>query len=234
MSSLEAILEVLIEPVYFPAEHALFPQWPVWYPQWALILLVTTLIILFLPKLLGVFLVLIKGEARLFGGVRRLFMSMILEVFFSILFAPIKMLFHSKFFFFALLGQQVEWGPQERSDVGTSWKRALRFHWGGTSMGLLWGTLILIVNPSFFLWLSPIVASFVLSLPLSVWTSRATAGEAFKKKGLFLTPEETRPSRELDLLEKAASRDLHLPESGFRSSVLEPWVNAFHRSLWRT
>ncbi|HOA77223.1 MAG TPA: glucans biosynthesis glucosyltransferase MdoH [Thermosynergistes sp.] len=233
MSSLEAILEVLIEPVYFPAEHALFPQWPVWYPQWALILLVTTLIILFLPKLLGVFLVLIKGEARLFGGVRRLFMSMILEVLFSILFAPIKMLFHSKFFFFALLGQQVGWGPQERSDVSTGWKRALRFHWGGTSMGLLWGTLILIVNPSFFLWLSPIVASFVLSLPLSVWTSRATAGEAFKKKGLFLTPEETRPSRELDLLEKAASRDLHLPESGFQSAVLEPWVNAFHRSLLR-
>jgi len=231
MSSLEAVLEVLIEPVYFPVAHALFPQWPVWYPQWALIILATTLIILFLPKLLGAFLVLLRGEAGLFGGVRKLFLSMVLEVIFSTLFAPIKMLFHSKFFFFALLGQQVGWGPQERGDRSISWRTALRFHWIGTLIGLLWGALVFIVNPSFFLWLSPIVTSFVLSLPLSIWTSKVAVGEAFEKKGLFLIPEETKLPRELDLLKEASSKDFHIPENGFLSALLEPWVNALHRGL---
>ena len=118
LSTAEAIYEVVREPVYFPQGRSLFPEWPVWHPQWALTLLATTAIILFLPKLLSALVILIKGRAREFGGAAGLLASVLVEVIFSTLFAPIRMLFHSKFVFVTLMGQQVGWGGQQRSDLG--------------------------------------------------------------------------------------------------------------------
>ena len=51
-SSMQALLDVLVEPVYFPQHNMLFPKWHVWYPEWALTLLSCTALLLFLPKLL--------------------------------------------------------------------------------------------------------------------------------------------------------------------------------------
>ena len=51
-SSVQALLDVLVEPVYFPQHNMLFPKWHVWYPEWALSLLSCTALLLFLPKIL--------------------------------------------------------------------------------------------------------------------------------------------------------------------------------------
>ncbi|MDR9770535.1 glucans biosynthesis glucosyltransferase MdoH [Acetomicrobium sp.] len=233
MSSLQAMLEVWIEPVYFPREYALFPEWPVWYPKWALTLFVVVMILLFLPKVFGLCLVIFKKQSHFFGGTSKLIMTVFLEIVFSILFAPIKMLFHSKFLFFALLGKTVGWGPQERSDVGLSWREALRFHWSGTLTGLIWGSIVWIVNPTFCMWISPILISFILSIFLTVWTSRPTAGETFKGWGLFLTPQETNPSLEIRILEEVLYDPPILSDKGLCAALFDPWVNALHRGLMR-
>jgi len=236
LSTAEAIYEVVREPVYFPAGRSLFPQWPVWHPQWALTLLATTAVILFLPKLLSVLVIIIKGGARAFGGVLRLLVSVMTEVIFSTLFAPIRMLFHSKFVFVTLLGQQVGWGSQQRSDFGTGWAEAARFHGAGTAMALLWGTLLFLVNRSFFWWNMPVFIPVILSIPLSVWSSRASLGRSFRRFGLFITPEETSPPPELQSLEEKEESHSSLPmehEAGFVRAVVDPTVNVLHRSLLR-
>ncbi|MCV5664756.1 hypothetical protein OFN50_37600, partial [Escherichia coli] len=81
------------------------------------------------------------------------------------------MLFHSFFVVTTLLGSRIGWNTQNRSQE-TTWGDALRFHWWGTALGIAWGWLMYLVNPGFFLWLSPIIAGLVLSIPLSVLTSR--------------------------------------------------------------
>ena len=239
LSTAEAIYEVVREPVYFPAGRSLFPQWPVWHPQWALTLLATTAIILFLPKLLSVLVIIIKGGARAFGGVLRLLMSVLAEVVFSSLFAPIRMLFHSKFVFVTLLGQQVGWGSQQRSDLGTGWREAARFHGAGTVIALLWGVVLFLVNRSFFWWNTPVIIPILFSIPLSVWSSRASLGRSFRRCGLFITPEEITPPPELQTLEIREEHKKYrssLPvdkEAGFVRAVVDPRINFLHRCLLR-
>jgi len=239
LSTAEAIYEVVREPVYFPAGRSLFPQWPVWHPQWALTLLATTAVILFLPKLLSVLVIIIKGGARAFGGVLRLLLSVLAEVIFSTLFAPVRMLFHSKFVFITLLGQQVGWGSQQRSDLGTGWGEAARFHGAGTVVALLWGILLFLVNRSFFWWNMPVFIPVILSIPLSVWSSRATLGRYSRRLGLFITPEEVAPPPEVQNLERKEEQHIFLSslpmerEAGFVRAVVDPRVNFLHRSLLR-
>jgi len=107
LSTAAAFNEAFRTPVYFPEGRTLFPDWPVWHPQWALTLLGTTAIILFMPKLFSILLILLKkDQARQYGGSLKLLASLVLEVFLSALFAPVRMLFHSKFVFITLLGRR--------------------------------------------------------------------------------------------------------------------------------
>jgi membrane glycosyltransferase len=77
-------------------------------------------------------------------------------------------------------------------------------------------------------------------VPLSVLTSRVRLGEAARRAGLFLTPEETAPAQELrDLyvaaVEMNAARDWRPPKErdGFVRAAVDPFVNALHCTLQR-
>lgn len=240
LSSAEAIVEAFRTPIYFPAGRALFPEWPIWHPQWAFTLLATTAVVLFMPKLLSVLIVLFKkGEAKRFGGASRLFASLLVEVLFSALLAPIRMLFHSKFVFITLLGRQVGWGPQQRSDQGTGWREAVRFHGTGVLLAVVWGTTLFMFNRSFFWWNIPVLVPLLLAVPLSVWSSRADLGRALRKMGLLVIPEETEPPQELQnlgrilLQEEAPSPLLLGKEAGFVRAVVDPQTHALHLCLNR-
>jgi membrane glycosyltransferase len=239
LSTVAAITEAFRTPVYFPQGRSLFPEWPVWHPQWALTLLGTTAIILFMPKLFSIFLILLKkGPVRQYGGILRLFASLGLEVFLSALFAPVRMLFHSKFVFITLLGRQVGWGPQQRSDLGTGWLEALRFHGFGTLLAVIWAAALFSINRSFFWWNSPIFIPLILSVPLSVWSSRASVGRAFRRLGLLLIPEELKQPWELQSIEEnLASEQRTFASSpkagGFVKAIVNPVVNAVHLGLLR-
>ena len=239
LSTVAAIAEAFRTPVYFPQGRSLFPDWPVWHPQWALTLLGTTAIILFMPKLFSIFLILLKkGQVRKYGGILRLFASLGLEVFLSALFAPVRMLFHSKFVFITLLGRQVGWGPQQRSDLGTGWLEAIRFHGFGTLLAMIWAAALFFINRSFFWWNSPIFVPLLLSIPLSVWSSRASVGRAFRTLGLLLIPEELNQPQELKSIEESfASEQRNFASSpragGFVKAIVNPVVNAVHLGLLR-
>ncbi len=201
-----------------------------------------TLLMLFLPKILGV-IVQWREEGRqpVYGGRLRMLVSALGETVLSSLLAPINMMFHAKFVVFTLLGQGVGWITQRRGVDEGDWREAILTHWGQTAFGIIWGVSAYIVLPSFFWWLSPVLAGLVLAIPLSLLLGSGKLGELLRRWGLFLMPEETRPPYELRRLEKNLSEcyqhmrpiEALRGDYGLLQAVLDPYINALHVSLQR-
>ncbi len=213
----------LVEPQYFTQPKQLFPVWPEWHPERALALFGATATWLFLPKLLSVTLIR-KAGAKDYGGTIRLGLSMFAEFLFSILLAPIRMLFHTQFVAAALTGWKVHWQSPPREDTSTSWNEALHRHGWHTLLGLVWAGTVYWLNPSFLWWLLPIVGALILSIPISVYSSHAFWGRLGRRAGFFLIPEESRPPEELKQTTQHLMR--HPPGHGFFEAVTDPTVNA--------
>jgi len=241
LSTVEAIQIVLREPDYFPDGPSLFPDWPIWRPDWAIALMAVTAAILFLPKLLSVVLLVVKrGGTRPFGGVVRLTASIVFETLLGSLLAPIRMVFHTRFVIQNLLGRTVSWNSQGRDDNQTGWGEAFRRHALDTAFATVWGLGLYWLNPDYFWWVTPIIGALLVSIPLSVLSSRVSLGDGARKLGLFLIPEETTPPQELRDLEslhdaeEAARAALPPAErNGLVRAVVDPYVNALHRALLR-
>jgi membrane glycosyltransferase len=238
LSTVEAIQNVLTPTDYFPQGRSLFPEWPVWRLDWALSLIAVIALILFFPKVLSILLIWLKRRnARLFGGVARLTISVLLEIILSSLMAPIRMVFHSKFVLTNLLGRTVSWQSLGREDSETTWREALRRHGLDTIFATIWGSTLFWLNPNYFWWVTPIIAALILSIPLSVLASRVSLGDRARRLGLFVIPEETEKPPELrdlhDFLAAAQRRAATGPAArdGFVRAAVEPYLNAIHRAL---
>lgn len=239
LSTVEAVSHVVWEPEYFPHGRSLFPEWPVWRPEWVMALMAVTGAILFLPKVLGVLLVaVVWRQARAFGGALRLLASVLLEIVLSSLFAPIRMVFHSRFVVQNLLGRTVQWKSQGREDAETTWWDALRHHAWDSVWASAWGLALYWLNPGYFWWLTPIIVALILSVPLSVSVSRVSWGERTRRWGLFLIPEETSPPPELVSLGRhwqTLQRDSESLDAAERDGLVrcavDPAMNAWHRAL---
>jgi len=223
LSTVLLAVHTLVAPEYFVTPGQLFPVWPEWHPDRALALFSATATLLFLPKVLSVVLIWVKG-AREFGGAIRLTLSMIMELLFSMLLAPVRMLFHTRFVIGAFLGWTISWKSPPREDAETSWGEAMRRHGGHTLLGLLWGGGVYWLEPGFLWWLLPIVGSLVLSIPLSVFSSRVTLGRSFRHARLFVIPEE------VDLPAELAATTVYNDNgkvlAKFNDAVIDPVMNA--------
>jgi membrane glycosyltransferase len=199
VSSILTCMEALHEPVYFqPGSRALFPDWPISRPHEIAMLLLLTIIVLLLPKLLGATLAVSKRSLRRgFGGVRRLLPTLLVEQIFSMLLAPVMMVFHSVFVARTLCGTSVVWDAQARSDRGLTYREALRRHALHLVLGIIWGLVIFELAPRFIWWIMPVLAGLLFSVFLAVWTSGPRLGRWMRRWGLLLTPEETETPREL-------------------------------------
>jgi membrane glycosyltransferase len=221
----------LMEPQYFMEPRQLYPLWPQWHPEKAVALFSTTVVLLFLPKLLSVVLVWAKG-AKAYGGKLRVTASMLLEMLFSILLAPVRMLFHTRFVLAAFLGWEAVWHSPSRDDGSTSWREAAVRHGPQTLLGVLWTALVAWLNPSFLWWLAPIVGSLMLSIPLSVLSSRVGLGLRAKDEQLFLIPEEYAPPKELLATDEYNhENNWHALHNGFVHAVVDPKQNALAYAL---
>jgi membrane glycosyltransferase len=191
---------------------------------------------LFLPKILSLVDLLFNCRRReSFGGILKPSLSAFLETVFSTFHAPIQMLFHSKFVVATLLGATVRWNTQHRVADGTSWSTAVRQHWIHTLIGLGWAGLMARIDSEAFWWMLPVFAGMILSIPLSVFTSRESLGRALRRAGLFVSPEEQKPPLELALLaETERPGDDHAESGiGIEEVVFDPYLNAIHVSLLR-
>jgi membrane glycosyltransferase len=223
LSTVLLAVHTLIEPEYFVRPSQLFPLWPEWDPGRGIGLYVVTATLLFLPKILSVALVWMQG-ARDFGGGLRLAGSMLAEMTFSVLLAPIRMLFHSQFVAAALSGWSVQWKSPSREDAQTTWGDALRHHGWHTLLGLVWAGVVYWLNPAFLWWQLPVVGALIISVPISVYSSRVSLGRRSRHVSLFLIPEEAHPPKELRWTRSFLERTLPLP--GFLQAVVDPVTNA--------
>jgi membrane glycosyltransferase len=207
----------------------------------ALLIFIICMVAIMLPKALALIDLSYDSERRrAFGGLTRATTSVFCETIFSTLHAPLLMLWHTRFVVSNLLGVSVGWWPQKRAAGGTPWTYAIQRHWGHTLIGLVWGGFMWWLGPSLFWWFTPVLAGMVLSIPLSVFTSRRNLGARARKMGLFLTPEEIAPPPELvalranmkvhEITEDTSPRP---PHTGLAEAVLDPYVNAIHVSLLR-
>ena len=216
-------LHALTEPQYFTEPRQLFPTWPQWHPDKAIALFSATAILLFMPKLLSVLLIWARG-AKEFGGALRVLASMLLEVLFSMLLAPVRMLFHTWFVAAAFLGWEVHWKSPPRGDSETGWREALGKHGWHMLLGVGWAAAVYLLNPAFLPWLLPIAAGLALAGPVSVLSSRVSPGRWLRKAKLFAIPEELDPPAEL---KATADHQAQAPApAGFADAAVDPVLNA--------
>ncbi len=211
--------QTLTEPQYFIAPRQLFPIWPQWHPEQAIALFSATAALLFLPKILATGLAWWQGAQR-FGGALRLLVGMLVEMLFSMLLAPVRMMFHTRFVAAAFLGWRLHWKSPPRGEAQTGVGQALRRHGADILLGVLWAGGVYLLNPAFLPWLAPIAGGLMLSAPVSVLSSGASIGRWCRRKKLFLIPEEVAQPTEL----RAAAGYMHSTASltGFTELVVDP------------
>lgn len=224
-------VNTLMEPTYFLAPRQLYPLWPQWHPDKAVALFSTTIVLLFLPKLLSIILIWAKG-AKEYGGRLKVTLSMLLEMLFSMLLAPVRMLFHTRFVLAAFLGWAATWNSPQRDDDSTPWSEAIKRHGSQTLLGAAWAALVIWLNPSFLWWLTPIVGSLMLSIPVSVISSRTNLGVQARNDKLFLIPEEYDTPQELLSTDRYTQENRqNALKDGFVRAVVDPRQNALAYGL---
>jgi len=203
-----------------------------------------TIALLFLPKALALLDLRTRpDEVAAFGGWEPLIEGALLETLVFTLLAPILMLFHTWFVFQTLSGRKVAWGKKGGGAPGElDWVEPIVAHAEQTALGVLGTMLLWWISPWLVLWMSPILAGLILSIPLSYLTASRSLGRLLRQRGLLNTPEENRPPPELARLSSGlASRraSAEPPQElfanyGLLQAVLDPYVNAAHVSLLRT
>lgn len=182
---LASILAPLFAPPidYFPIDGWPFPVIPVSEASKALALAVLVFGLLFLPKLLVLADGAIRGRARGFGGALAAAGSVLKELAFSAVAAPVFLMFNTRSVMQVVAGLDGGWPAQSRGDgsltLAESWAAG---HWIVTSGALGFG-LAAVLSPALVPWLAPVLLPMVLAPVVIWWSSQRGAG--------FVTPAET-------------------------------------------
>lgn len=230
LSTALQVVHALTEPQYFLQPRQLFPVWPQWRPELAIALCFDHGAVV-PAEVIEHFAYLVQRNER----IRRLLARYIIVAAgsaFSVLLAPVRMLFHTVFVVSAFLGWEVVWNSPQRDDDSTSWGEAFKRHGSQLLLGLVWAVGMAWLDLRFLFWLAPIVFSLILSPFVSVISSRATVGLRTKRWKLFLIPEEYSPPQVLvdtdRFLEMNRQRSL---DDGFMHAVFNPSFNALATAM---
>lgn len=143
------------------------------------------------PRALGAAAVLALKEEKRFGGRLALFKSLLLETGLSVLQAPVRMLAHTSFVVSALTGWALEWKSPPREARQVPWDTAVRRFAPGALLAAGATAALAVYAPASLPIALPIALPLLLAAPLAVFTSRSDWGEALRKRGWLLTPEES-------------------------------------------
>jgi membrane glycosyltransferase len=151
-----------------------------------------TLCLLFLPRVMGIAAVLMRGEQRQYGGLWGLVKSSALESALAIVQAPVRMLAHSLFVVVALTGIKLDWKSPPREAAAVPWKIAVAQLAPMTFVVATLAVGIALIDVSALAWLAPVGLPLLLAIPLTVLTSQIALGTALRERGFLLIPEESR------------------------------------------
>ena len=169
---------------YFPVDYWPFPVLPVSQTSKALGLAVGVVGLLFVPKLLILLDAGLRGRTRGFGGFLRSAKSVVSELVFSSITAPIFLMYQTRSVLQVLRGADGGWPAQTRGDgtlsLADAWAAS---HWivtaGAAGLGLAqW------LSPALVPWLLPVALPMVIAPLLISWSSRPS------RTATFTTPTE--------------------------------------------
>ncbi|MDQ9091978.1 glucans biosynthesis glucosyltransferase MdoH [Pseudoalteromonas haloplanktis] len=189
LSTIDAVTRAMNSNVYFNQAYQLFPTWQIAKTDLINSLLFVTIVLLLLPKLMGIIVTLIHRNKQ-FGGSFKLILGSIIETVFAIIIAPLMMVFHSYFVVCVFLGKKVTWDAQPRTGRMVPWKEAIGYTLIATLVAIAWGSVAYYYTPTFFWWLSPILVGLILAAPIVRYSSSIGFGVKLRKMGIFICPSE--------------------------------------------
>jgi membrane glycosyltransferase len=204
-------------------------------------LFVCAMLLLFIPKVLAMQQMISSPQRRTMGGGLKIILSTLGETVFSMILAPILMLFYTQFAWFSFFGGFSGWGRQKRSDdTGPSWRECIVVHAAHTVLGIAACVLVAWRLPAMLPWLLLVLIGPMVSIPFSHLMASNKLGGLARRHGLFLIPEEVEPTPELKALEvpdpalaePGAQAEL-AEDFGLARTILDPRLNALHISLLR-
>ncbi len=212
-----AVQSHLIRPEYFSHDFQLFPTWPRFDVELMMALFWFSMVVLLIPKMLGLVRALLSRRIRRgSGGVIGVAASFLLEVILSALYAPILMLIQCRHVFEVFMGRDSGWKPQRRDGGGTSWADAWHYHKRHMFLSCLTAVIVWFLSPPLLAWLSPALLGLFLAVPLSRASGSESLGRLLSRVALLRTPEEADTpalvARRQDLVKEAGI----LPDDGLR------------------
>ena len=212
-----AVQSRLIRPEYFNHDFQLFPTWPRFDVALMMALFWFSMVVLLIPKMLGLIRALLSRRIRRSGGgVIGVAASFFVEVILSALYAPILMLIQSRHVLEVFMGRDSGWKPQRRDGGGTTWSDAWHYHKRHMFLSCVTAVIVWFLSPPLLAWLSPALLGLFLAVPLSRASGSESLGRALSRLALLRTPEESETpplvARRRALMRQASV----LPEDGLR------------------
>lgn len=217
-------------PEYFPKSYTLFPTWPIFDKIGIISMFAFSIFMLIFPKFLGLVVYLKQNKSSTIGGYWGAIKSVVAEIIFSALSAPIMMLFQSKFVWDIFTGHDSGWKSQNRDDTGTPWTIAWQRHKWHTLLGIVTAVVVWKYANGLFWWMSPITVGLILSIPFSFLSSKEKLGLWAKRHNYFVIPEEVNKP---EVLQKAHEYLLfleknHLDDIDVKNVITDNELNALH------
>ncbi|HET7848444.1 MAG TPA: glucans biosynthesis glucosyltransferase MdoH [Pseudolabrys sp.] len=222
-----------IPPDYFPHHASLFPQWPMQDPIRSAYVFAGTMAMLLVPKFLGwIAAVVRRKERRAIGGTLRALGSTIVEIVISALIAPVMMLMQSRSVAEIMLGRDAGWSAQQRGDGSFSRTGFVRRYISPTVLGFVLGAGAYSVSTPLLVWMLPVVAGLVLTIPVGWLTAIPSVGRGFRAAGLLLTPEERTTPRILQRANELADEYKSIPiREPFACLISDPGLYSAHLKM---
>lgn len=186
-------------PSYFQDAKTLFPIWPIIDPGAALRLFLATLVVVLLPKGLG--LILEWRRAKSAASALRTTAGVAIETVYSMLIAPILMLTQTVGAAQILLGFDSGWSAQKRDDGALPFGAAMWFTRWHTLIGFVVAVIAWSVSPGLLAWMAPVVLGLLLAGPVSWYTSLKVGAVS---RWALATSEDISPPRVLISADEAA------------------------------
>ncbi len=189
-------------PSYFEDARTLFPIWPVIDPGAALRLFIATMLVVMLPKALGLALEIKRARgAGEYGGTARAVLAVATETVASMLVAPILMCTQTSAVIQIFAGLDAGWKPQRRDDGTVPFAECLRFNWRHMAIGVVMAAICWYAQPGIMVWMAPVLAGLLLSAGIT-WLTARPAGPVLAV--ILATPEDRAPPPILTATEKQA------------------------------
>lgn len=199
--------------------------------------------LLLIPKLLAAERMIVSPELRqTAGGSVKIILSTLGETLYSMILAPILMLFYTQFVYSSFFGGSAGWGRQKRTDEeGPSWRECVIVHSTHTVLAMAACGAVAWLLPAMLPWLLLVLIGPLVSIPFSFVIASNRLGRLAQRHGWFLIPEEIQAPAELRVVTQpvnASGADMALQERladdfGLAQTVLDPRLNALHVSLLR-